>query len=171
MIITKHDVHTPIHKHYRYRAKPWLMVLWITFFLPFIYMTFKLALSNERTMMITNSLELSVNQTTMLLWLMTLFITAITLMGVFSLITSYTRTVFIEITDTAISIPSWRGVSTPIRFEDITSTQWQEIYANVSLLIFHGNKKRVALMRAHMPSRQAFEEVVELIHSKVSNPS
>lgn len=165
-----------IIKQYRYRAKPWMMVLCILFFLACAGGLAQQASTNDKGAIIEHLIELNTSQATVFYWVLAAFSVGMVIIAFVGLVSAYSKPVFIELTENSITIPKhlW-GQEQQIAFTDITDLAVQKVQRQVFLYIYHSTTqgaishgtKKGTISRANMPSKAAFEELMGTLYAKV----
>jgi hypothetical protein len=154
-------------KDYRYRPKPWAMILAGLFFAVCAYFLAQNANSNERSMIINHLIELTKNEATIFLWVLT-FVSILFVVGAgYGVVTAFFNEKYISTDSNSICIPkSFKNAVTRIPFTSIHQLTIQEVSSQVFLHIEHENGK-ASIIKSHLPSNADFEEIIEFLSQKV----
>ncbi|OAD22673.1 membrane protein [Candidatus Thiomargarita nelsonii] len=153
-----------------YKQKIVVSLLGILFFCVCMLCLGHLALTNDRGMILNQIIEFSVEGATIFYWCLTVASGLFVIFGILGLMIGLTTKKEIIITENEISAPK-SGISKKIvsvKYSEITEMNIQSIQKERFLQIFYQGG-RLSIPQSMLPSKQAFEELVNLVSTRANS--
>ncbi|MGK0290936.1 MAG: hypothetical protein ACI86H_002399 [bacterium] len=128
----------------------------------------KLALENDRGLIINRIIKLSVQSATIFYWSLAIFVLSIVVLASFAVIRNIVEKREIILTDTSISSPK-SGISSKIisiQFQDIIDIEVQKIQSQQYLYLFYPDGK-LTIPQIMLPDKKIFEELVKQVTERI----
>jgi len=156
----------------RFPYKPKIVVFLLSILFSCVCMLVlgNIALTNDRGLILNQIIEFSVEGATIFYWCLTVASGLFVIFGILGLMSGLTTKKEIIITENEISAPK-SGISKKIvsvKYSEITEMNIQSIQKQRFLHIFYQGG-RLTIPQSMLPSKQAFEELVNLVSTRANS--
>ena len=129
----------------------------------------KIALTNDRGLILNRIIEFSPGGATIFYWCLTIASAAFVVFGIFGLIVGLTTNKEIVLAENEFHVPKG-GLSKKIvslKYSDISGLKIQSVQNQRFLIVHHLNGK-LSIPQSMLPNKKSFEELVNLVSAKVN---
>lgn len=153
---------------YRYRPKPWAMLLATLFFAGMGAFMAEEAMTNERGLLLQRIIHFSPRGATVFYWSIAVICALFVLAGLAGLMAGLVSKRYLRLTPTEISAPrfGWSRSNTVVRLAEVTQIALQSVQKQRFLNIYHREGK-LTISQSFLPNADAFENLHKAIQRRV----